>query len=358
VKRLYTGTKQLILGLGILRFIVDINLETMDVINGLMRKGRYRTVQEFIITAIQNQLYSIEQVPLDAVPTPQLGPRSLNTRDPPRGRTQYHFQDYLRLDSYSIKTISPPDPEQVSNTIYGLWNRFLPTKITTRVLANMLNRNAESLRLDAVQENASNAARELGQILSKNEKNTGRKREDRISTALPIKKDAYKTKMRFKAHFVGAFRGDHIDGMPATLKFINIVRDSNGQPLIGLTEFGLKFASLENPVLDKGEYSESLSQDEKKSLIEHISSQLPEENHNLRITLETIRNGASSPAKLSMALSHLMPSLGHNQLETMRTGLISRLAELGLISRIPEEGSNRYELTDSGRSLLEKGPIE
>ena len=42
------------------RYIIDISPEILDVIQVQIRKGEYRTVQEFITTAIHNQIYLIE----------------------------------------------------------------------------------------------------------------------------------------------------------------------------------------------------------------------------------------------------------------------------------------------------------
>lgn len=261
---------------------------------------------------------------------------------------------YILHSFDNVRTVSLPSSNQVLDTIYGLWNRFFPVKITVRVLANMLEGNGETVSLELLQENASNAARELGTALLKKEKNLGRKRGERLSTALPTKRNEYKARMRFKSHFVGYLSKNRIEGMPATLRLINIFKDDSERLVVGLTTLGLQFAKLENPILDKNDFNMSLSADEKHFLLGVINSKLPKEANDIHTVLKVIASGASDPKELSRQLATLKSELVKNELITFQSGILSRLFELGLIRRTSSGVSNKYESTTEGEKLFKE----
>jgi hypothetical protein len=345
-----------------MRFVVDLPPELVDGINRLIREGRYRSVQDFLFAAAQNQVYDVEQAP--GVVTVQqdtsISSLSFHAVDRPAAQTVGEV-DYRLLSpelANKVETVPPPEPPQVASEIYGLWNRFFPVKITTRVLANMLKGDGSSVPLEALQENASKNARALGKMLFKKERDIGRKRHDMIATALPTKRDEFKARARFKSHFVGFLakkdEETKVEGAPAVLRLVNIFKGDNGHAQVGLTAAGLKFASLTNPVIDQEDFNSPLSEEERRFLVEHISVELPEEKKLMRSTLQAIKAGATSPETLQKELRKLKPNLNEKtELVTLRSGLLSRMFELKLLRRERSGLSVRYHVTPEGEHFLE-----
>ena len=78
------------------------------------------------------------------------------------------------------------------------------------------------------------------------------RREDSFAAAFPS--TAYhgaESRVRFGGQFVGNIKQGQLTGLPAGLKLIT--HDSSKDPKLLLTSAGLKFALLENPVLDLGD---------------------------------------------------------------------------------------------------------
>jgi hypothetical protein len=220
----------------------------------------------------------------------------------------------------------------------------------------MLKGDGSSIPLDALQETASSIAREYGRMLIKKEQSLGRKRQDMIAVALPTKSrrsvDEFKAKSRFKSHFVGYLNKNRIEGAPATLRFVNICKGDNGKVTIALTNAGLEFASLNNPVIDQEDFNSSLSDQERKFLIKHISAELPEEAKLMRFTLQAINGGATSPDALQEELKKLKPRLKEAELVTLRSGILSRMSELGLLTRTRNGLLVGYNVTAEGERFL------
>ena len=327
-----------------MRYIVDISPDTLDTLNILIQKGEYRTVQEFISTAIQNQIYLSEQPALSIIaPTSsQTGP-SESVREP-------DSKSLLDIRNFQVETLD--ESKNVRNgTLSGFWNKFLPVKITLRVLANMQHENDAPVLLDMLQENASVEARKLGQTLVRKERGSGRKRGDRLFTALPVKRSSDKSRLRFKSHFVGSLSGDKIDGMPGALELIHISKGSDGKDYVFISERGLSFAGLPNPIIDNNDYNSTLSEEEKAFLVAEIRSRLPDEYEAIRSVLKLIDEGNADTKTLLSELKKTHPELSHNKLTIFLSGMLNRLADLGLVTRIFEGLAFKYEVSEKGDSI-------
>jgi hypothetical protein len=336
--------------LALIRYVIDVPGEKSDEINRLVSSGKYRSVQDFLLAAVSNQLHIENQNPVEvlvgaslAAPTQRSGSVDIQS-----GKLEYQL---LAPDFGKVQTVAQPDPNQVASELYGLWNKFFPVKITVRVLANMIKGDGEFAPLDSVQERAAEVARKLGKEIVRKEKDLGRKRGDMISTALPWKRDEFKAKARFKTHFVGYLSKNRIEGAPAALRLVNIVK-KDGASMIGLTAAGLSFAELTNPVIDKEDYSGSLSQPEKQFLTTHLKVELSKEASLMKSILQWIRDGAKNPTAIHLKLHQALPKLNETELVTLRSGLLSRLDELNLITRTRQGLSVSYDLTEEGKEFL------
>jgi len=329
-----------------MRYIVDISPNTLDAINIFIQKGEYRTVQEFISTAIQNQIYLIEQ--------PE---SSITISRPSQIRPSEIFKESKSdstslLDLRNFKVETKDEPKNMGKrTLSGFWNKFLPVKITLRVLANMQHGNKTSVLLDMLQENASVEARKLGQTLVRKERGSGRKRGDRLFTALPVKRSGDKSRLRFKSHFVGSLSGGKIDGMPGALELLHISKGSDGKDYVSISERGLSFAGLPNPIIDNNDYNSTLSEEEKAFLVAEIRSRLPDEYEAIRSVLKLIEEGNADTKTLLGELKKTHPELSHNKLTIFLSGMLNRLADLGLVTRIFEGLAFKYEVSEKGKNI-------
>jgi hypothetical protein len=329
--------------LAIIRYIVDLSSEISDEINKLIASGKYRSIQDFLAAAASNQLHLEQQGPPQGI---IIAPTS------PSIEATTIYNALLVRDFGNLKTVSPPNSEQVPGELHGLWNKFFPVKITTRVLANMLKGASEYVPLEPSQERIADIARQLGRVIVRKERDLGRKRGDMISTALPWKREEFKAKMRFKSHFVGHISSDKwIEGAPAALRLTNMIR-SNGTVSIGLTAAGLRFASLTNPVIDEENYTASLSQDERAFLIDQIRTELPDETQLMKSVITAVANGSRTPTALNSMLHELKPKLNDTELVTLRSGLLSRMYELNLMQRTRNGLTMTYDVTPNGQAFI------
>jgi hypothetical protein len=345
-----------------MRFVLNIPPENVDPISRLIKDGKYRTVQDFVLTAILNQLYLEEETGTSNVSGAPLITETLGSSKTTFGKSKSIYQ-LLSPDIANVSTVPLPEPDRVGSRLDGLWNRLFPIKISTRVLANMLRGNGPTVPLERLQSNASSVARELGKLLLKKERDLGRKRTEMISTALPTRRNEFKARLRFESHFVGSLSKRTVEnrtvilagGAPATLRFMNITVEGSGQVVVGLTAAGLAFAKLPNPVMDQDEVNAPFSDEERHFLLDHIKSELPDETRLVRFALGLIKEGSNQPESLHSHLKRELQeaNLNDTELVTLRTGLLSRMAELRLLTRSRTALSVKYQLTPEGETFLQ-----
>jgi len=314
-----------------------------------MLKGEYRTVQEFISAAIQNQIYLSKQ------PETQLSTFNTPKFHIPNNSVvaKSGFVPSLELRDYKIET-QDSKIKKTKNTLSGFWNKFLPVKITLRVLANMQNETKEPILLDLLRENASNEARRLGQDLVRKEKGSGRRRGDRLFTGLPIKRNKEKSRLRFKSHFVGSLNREKTDGMPGTLGLIQIFKRNNGKNYVSITERGLHFSKIPNSIIDNNDFSSPLSEEEQAFLLGEIRSQLPSEYEAILSVLRLIFKGNIETKSLLSELEGTFPDWSKNKLTIFLTGMLNRIADLGLVMRTFDSLSFKYEVSEKGKLIIKE----
>lgn len=237
--------------------------------------------------------------------------------------------------------------------MWGQWNRYFPVKLAIRVLAKLLGeKKTNTVPLEVLYENAADFARQYGKEIAKKDRDLGRKRGDILSAGLPVGREENKAKLRFKTQFVGHASKAKLEGACPTLRFINIERDENGTVVAGLTEYGLKFSLLENPILDRKDYSSPFNDAEINFLLDHIRSVLPREFEITRFVLQKISSGTATPDELDRELGKFNQEWKGSEASTMRSGLISRLIELGLVRRYKDGVKVSYSLTERGQNFL------
>jgi hypothetical protein len=329
-----------------MRYIVDIPPVLVDIIQKQIGNGEYRSVQEFILNSVENQVYLLEN-PSEYIPQTMIEPSS-------EKEEQKMHKFTLQMKDIDLQTVEH-DPSKHRNIMSGFWNKFFPIKITVRTLTNLIpNQNhGNEILLETLQESAATEARKIGFALVKSEKGSGRKRGDRLFTGLPVNKNIERSKSRFKSHFVGEVNSGRPDGMPATLGLISISRGEDGRNYVHLTSQGLAFSKLVNPYIDNKDRNCILSKEEQNFLLNQIIQNLPQEFYEIKFVLNAISRGKTTTEKLSKDISTLKPSFSENRIATYLSGQLNRLTDLGLIKRSYDGGSFRYKNSQKSIDLME-----
>jgi hypothetical protein len=207
----------------------------------------------------------------------------------------------------------------------------------------------EWVSLDRFRRETADIAREYGLKIQQIDRNKSRGRGQRLSAALPVGDDSTKSKKRFASHFIGgANQQGGLSGAPAHLLFIDI--PANSPSLIGITEKGLEFASKWNPLIDGGASSDHpFSENEIEYYLQYVQNHLPEEYNTMTLAADSIEDGNNRPDSLTEQVASLNEDWSEAQASTVRSGLVGRMYELGLVNRerVGQRGI-AYQLTDSG----------
>lgn len=359
-----------------MKVIIEIPDNLLNQVRNAVQKGDYDDPKEFVNVALANQV-ELEtstsgkggvKTLEEAMDSREENPRT-DESSPVDSEQIFVGNGSGSLDrtEYDLVTTVPlPDSNRLDEgPLWGQYNRIFPVKLTLRVLVNELQNRAvhatsqrhglegQWVSLDQFKRSASDLARDYGLKIQEVDKMEERGRGEKLSAALPIGEDAQKSKKRFKSQFVGyTEQNGDLTGATPNLAFVNITPDS--RDVIGVTEPGLEFAELWNPLLDDGVGADQpFSQDEMSFYLQHVQEWLPDEYDAMQFTVEAILNGDDRPDSLSSRISTLNEEWSDAQASTVRSGLIGRMFELGLVDRrqVGQRGV-AYEITESGKKLL------
>jgi len=350
-----------------MRYLVDVTQKQADEIAKLINVGKYQTVAQFILTAIENQIY-IENTgsePLSSIVAARKDSDSLNKSD------LVVIKDSRNIALVEIKsqpkTVAAPDFSGLAASLYKtkeencwLWgqtNKIFPVKIGLRVLYAIIG-SEQWLDLEEFKEKAADIAAGYGTAIRKYEDKKNKIRDERISAGLPDEKE-FKSKFRYKGHFLAYMRKDgKLDGAMPFLRFANLNKDEKGKIFIGLTEPGLNFARIENPVIDHNDFEKSFSQTEIDFYLDYISKNVKGEASAIKWVLNKITNGINDRNSINKELNReIAPSWGETSeavVNTQRAGLMARMFELGLLQKKKEGITVAYIIADRGKNFLEK----
>lgn len=342
-----------------MRLIVDVPAEILKKIRNLITEGRYSGFEDFIIAALHNQV-NLEEIEeygeLSALLQKRLGLLESRPSQPPISPITENLTIIHPSGYHDVTTTDMPSPDILHDgPLWGQYNRIFPVKLALRALANSLKGKGPYIPLDQFQETAASLARRVGFELRDVDKAKSRSRGEKLSTGLPVGENAFKSKARFKNQFIGYIdRTGYLVGSPAKLRFVSLVNDAEAK--IGVTKSGLDFAKLRNPVIDEDRTSDSaLSDEEIQFYIHHVFTHVSGEAKGMLLVLRSIEKGYNRPDKITEVVSNLNESWTKAQAATFRSGLISRMYELGLISRkrlgVREVA---YELAPRGKRLLQE----
>jgi hypothetical protein len=240
--------------------------------------------------------------------------------------------------------------------MFGQMNRFLPVKVTCRALANLLKESPAGLEFEAAQDLILEAAVKFTTFLNACDERSGAKGDEKFSLGFPAKeKGNEKSKLRFATQFIGTIDSQgQMFGMPKNLGFVD--PQKNGPKFhVTLTEPGLEFALLPNPLIDREETeSGKYSQEETQFLLEHILSHVPEEAVAYKLLLSAIREGFNTPDRVDQFLlsrKGSQPEMSPAYLSTQRSGVISRMVDIGLIYRKKDGTRVSYVPTKTAEAI-------
>jgi len=361
-----------------MKLVIDLPDSLIGRVKKTVQSGGYENAREFVTTSIENQL-ELEEAEGDetAFKTLDDAIKEIDETEP-ETTEQETLSEQTELDSKdlladglgrrtydAVQTVSSPDASRLDDgPLWGQYNRVFPTKIVVRRLANLIQeQNSEGVTtsdnglqwvdLDQFQEETAQLARNYGLTIKEYDEKKSRGRGEKIASGLPTGDDAEKSKDRFKTHFVGySDRNQNLTGEPAHLHFVDISDEEITR--IGITEAGLSFASLHNPLLDDGPDADSaLSSDEQEFYLEHTREHLRDEYRAMAVTARAISEGDDRPDSLTQRIGELDEEWSQSKAGTMRSGLTSRMYELELVDRrrVGQRGT-AYTLTEKGESLL------
>jgi Arc/MetJ-type ribon-helix-helix transcriptional regulator len=340
---------------------MEVTPEIAEKINEQVRLGKYKSPQDFFLAAIQNQLYYEEEPSVATAPIIELGhQRSTSAESVIVSLTSNIHLLSDRPETGTVRTV-PVSNLPRSDYLWGQYNRFLPVKVVTRVASNLVKRySTDHIPLAELHETCAQIATELGKDLERKDRQLGRKRGTIIAAGFPIGKDQNKSTLRFSNQFVGYLakqpepKLDRVEGAAPVLKFIELKRDENNYVTASITEFGAKFASLTNPVIDLKNYANALSEEEVMFILEHIKSQLPTEAKLIHLVLTAVKEGIATPGRLNDRVGKFNPDWKEGEVSTMRSGIVSRIRELGLLTAEKDGVKVTYKLTKSGDEYLNR----
>lgn len=352
------------------KLVVDLPESLIGRIKQAVNEGGYENAREFVATAIENQLEleesgeeefktldeAIADIDTNADDTDEQGQEADDIGTDGLGQREYD----------TVPTVGSPDTDRLENRpLWGQYNRVFPVKLVVRRLANVIHEQnkdgtatpQDSLKwidFDQFSEETARLARNYGLQIKEFDEQKSRGQGHKLSAGLPTGENTEKSIGRFQTHFIGKSKqGGNLGGAAPNLLFVDITDEDVSR--IGLTEAGLEFAELYNPLLDMGpDAHDPLSNDERDFYMTHIRNELAEEFGAMTAVVEAIKNGVNRPDGLTERVAEMNDSWSESQASTIRSGLVSRMHELGLVTRerVGQRGI-AYKLTSEGKDFLE-----
>jgi hypothetical protein len=236
----------------------------------------------------------------------------------------------VEINADRLPKVLPVTP--VTDRIWGQVNRYLPMKVATRWIAVQAAQRQEWPELASTLVGVTEDATLFGSRVEFADRQLGRTREQMLSIGLP-RTDNSQSQDRFVTQIIA--RVTRSDRFHAGALFHYAFAALDGSR-VALTAAGLKFAELDNPVID-GDLSstaETLGEDERKYVVQHVIDHVSAELEDFRVVADAIRNGHDGPDALIRASRERLPSSWTElAARTHVYGLLARMVELGLVTK-------------------------
>jgi hypothetical protein len=336
-----------------MKLVVDVPEYIVERARGLVHDGVYRDLSSFAAASMENQLA------LEAHEETVSTAHAAASRKRPQAQTRASLSV---MHDAAPERSSPPAleyPESPGRTVAEQWpwgqiNRILPAKFAVRLLDKELTLAEPVIPFDAFRNEAAARARDFGVWLKENDTRYRRRRGERLSAGFPTGDDEESSLKRYAVHFIGhrRKRDDTWFGALFELKFANAA--VMGREIsLGLTEAGLQFARIENPILDRSDVSSTLSDEEIEFYLDHIQKRVPGETYAFQLILGLIEDGVTRRRQLNEAIKAAV-GLGWTEAlaNTQRSGAMARMYELALIDKARDGLRVRYGTTPRGMAWL------
>jgi hypothetical protein len=186
-------------------------------------------------------------------------------------------------------------------------------------------------------------------------------RGEQFASGFPKLASGVKSINRYLNHSCASiYKDGKVVGFPAHLGLIHVEGEGEFEErLVSLTQAGLEYVAMSNPVIDEESTSTSMSSDESQFMMDKIEESLPASWGFLRFVLSSVAGGEDTPNELSAAIARLYGkgtsrNWNNKQVPTYRTGAIGLLGDMGLISRTWNFRSVTYSVTDKGKEVLKQ----
>lgn len=376
----------------------NLAASVFDEIKALVERGLYASPDQFLEIAAFNQLalergvkpvdlpvrarlgrvreYEQANSPSSAQRQPAKSPlrkSPLGRRSRPGGAESVSEKSVATtLKSFGLDALrqfrieaAPTEPRPQNERLWGQVNRVFPIKLACRWIAVASAQSGHWLTYDAISDRLARDAASLGSVLSALDMTAQRKRDELISTGLPRKANLASNDRFLSQYIARTTRGGDI--YPGAICQYALAVFHGDQ--LGLSQAGLDLAALESPILDLDAHAAisrlsngvptTLSDQERSFLVEQVVKFVPGELRDLSVVLQAILAGHATPDDLLASVRpHLPEEWSRMMTRTHISGVVARLAEVGLIRRRWEGRNARYEPTSSSARLAQEAHLD
>ncbi len=332
-----------------MKYFIDLPGHLVQEIRKVLEKGDYNTINEFILTALENQIAmeDSEITEEDLFSSTVRIPKKVSKQK--ENNKLIDFKDLLSVSNLSDiefceypnkSDLQYPGTDYEKSWLWGQINRIFPVKLAARILLKMQNDNDNSVRLEDFVKYSCEIASKFGHELSKVNNELNRSRDEKTDVALPVE-GKNKSIERYKNHFLIYQRKNDgiLDGALGRMKFANI----NADGFVRLTKEGYKFAKIFNPLIDDDiSSSNTLSKEEKKLYINHIKIRVPEERNPIYFFKKVISEGKQSLNEIDNEIKKIKPKWSDAVVVTQRAGSFGRMYELDLVRKTKDGVNVKY----------------
>ncbi|AGB38050.1 hypothetical protein [Natronococcus occultus] len=323
-----------------MRVFSDIDPDTYDRIEEVVRDGKYRDVDQFIRVAVQNQL-NIERADEEQTsPSPDV---QTNKKSDGGYAWGYSIPDNPPVSS-------PHEMNRENELLFQQYYRFFPLFPVLVELAEVTAETGEPAVLDEFRDHIVEKIEPLRDAIVDWEETNNVKKKNRKSTGLPkkdVKNPEYSEK-RYLDHFVGKIRKRDLapKSFPHSLGFIAYEPIDEEKCLMQLTPAGKELLQYENPLLGNGPDSPSLSREEREFLVTHIESELPAEYRLMEFVYSTLPDDGNKTytnwldefGEYLKEEGELDEDASEERVRSHIAGVLSRMVELGILDRGSKRG--------------------
>lgn len=344
---------------------IDIDSDLYKQIQKLIESGNYGDIYQFIKIAINNQIQEeISEPSIDE--SLESSSRSIQSS---MQESIWQIKNELKQLSGEIPLEKNEiEPEQ-SDLIWSFYNRLFPVKIIISKLAVMMKPEKPWVELGELQEAAFEVAEMYSEQLKDHEEEAQLSRNQKLSTGLPTpkselrglkgamrrKKEAKLTasKLRFTEQFVGK----HVKKQPPSFKGacfemgLMRVKFSGNSCLVTLSDKGVEFALLENPIIENEKFDSAFSSEETEFIMEKIIPQFKLEFRIVQRILNELKGKNLTSDDIDKIFSDEKTKYYNKKGDVLQTivqervSTMGRLSELSLVNwQIDKEGKSVYSL--------------